>query len=108
MTDPEGDTAGTLRAAGIDTIAPLDSKEQITQGLLNLLVQISQGCAPMAKYREIERSSRKSQTKELANSLDAVNGSSNLSQLRTKGPEGDLDRDSRENTGGYPTKQKHL
>src|SRR5262249_41663730 len=72
LTDPGGDTAGVLKAADIDTITPLDSKEQIAQGLLNFLSKVRSGCAPIVRDKEIEHHSRKYRTYELAKLLDSV------------------------------------
>jgi len=69
LTDPKGDTADVLKAARIDTIAPLDSKEQIAQRLLHFLTLIREGRAPIANDEEIKRHSRESRTQELAKLL---------------------------------------
>jgi glycosyltransferase involved in cell wall biosynthesis len=72
LTDPKGNTAGVLKAAGIDTIVPLDSKEQIAQGLLHFLDLVREDQAPMASNEEIKRHSRKSRTKELIQLLESL------------------------------------
>jgi hypothetical protein len=72
LTGPQGDTAGVLRTAGIDTIVPLDAPEQIARGLLNFLTQVRASCAPIASDQEIARHSRESRTQELVKLLDAL------------------------------------
>src|SRR5262249_4242815 len=72
LTDPRGDTCEVLKAAGIDTIVPLDSKEQIAQGLVNFLSQVRAGRAPIASEKEVECYSRKFRTRELGQLLDAL------------------------------------
>jgi hypothetical protein len=71
LTDPIGDTAGVLKAQGIDTIVPLGSKEEIADGLLNFLVRVREGRAPTASTEQVRNYSRKSRTKELARLLDS-------------------------------------
>src|SRR5262249_52509224 len=72
LTDPRGDTCEVLQAAGIDTIVPWDSKEQIAQGLLHFLSQVRAGWAPIASAKEVERHSRKARTQELGQLLDVL------------------------------------
>jgi glycosyltransferase involved in cell wall biosynthesis len=72
LTDPEGDTAGVLKAAEIGTIVPLDSKEQIATRFLDFLTQVREGCAPIGKDKAIACHSRKSRTEELVKVLDAL------------------------------------
>jgi glycosyltransferase involved in cell wall biosynthesis len=72
LTDPAGDTAGVLKAAGIDTIAPLDSKEQIAHGLLHFLKQVHERRAPVASDQEVKSHSREFRAQELARLLDSL------------------------------------
>lgn len=72
LTDPAGNTAATLRNAGIDTIAPLDSKNDIMRALLRFLVLAKENEAPVATMEKVLASSRRSRTGELANLLDKV------------------------------------
>ena len=72
MTDPEGDTAGVLRSAGIDTIVPLDSKERIRTGLVDFLRRIRDRAAPVATESMIVSCSRRRRTVELVDLLDSV------------------------------------
>lgn len=72
MTDPNGDTAMALKEEGIDTIVPLDSREDVARGLLAFVTRIRAGRAPIASDKAIERHSRRCRTKELAEVLDSV------------------------------------
>jgi hypothetical protein len=72
MTDPIGDTAEVLKTAGINTIVPWDSKEQIARGLLHFLAELREGRAPIAKDSEIDRHSRAARTRELAELVDSI------------------------------------
>ena len=74
LTDPRGDTAGVLRGAGIDTIAPLDQQDAIARALAAFLDAVRQDRAPIAARPQVEAASRRSRTSELANILDAIPG----------------------------------
>jgi len=72
LTDPAGDTAATLQTAGIDTIAPLDSKDAIMDALSRFLALALAGEAPLASPDKISSNSRRARTGVLAALLDAV------------------------------------
>jgi hypothetical protein len=72
LTDPEGNTAAALRDAGIDTIARLDSVNDIMKELLRFLALARRDEAPIAPMEKVLASSRKSRTRDLANLLDRV------------------------------------
>lgn len=72
LTDPVGDTAATLRHAGIDTIAMLDSEADIIRALTRFLRLARQGGAPLATPAVIARHSRAARTRELAALLDDI------------------------------------
>jgi len=72
LTDPAGDTATTLINMGINTIAPLDSKDGIMHELLHFLTLIKEKKAPIAPMEKILECSRRSKSKELTNLLDQV------------------------------------
>src|SRR5204863_7150606 len=55
LTDAAGDTAAVVRAAGIDTMAPLDSAEAIERLLVDFIERIRAGRAPIAADAEIAR-----------------------------------------------------
>lgn len=70
LADLSGDTAATLRNAGIHTLAPLDSKEKIMQAFMQFLAMAQSGDAPIASMDKVISNSRKSRTKELASLFD--------------------------------------
>ncbi len=72
LTDPAGDTAATLRNAGVDTIAPLDSKDAIMQELSRFLDLARNNGAPIASAETVRANSRRARTGVLAALLDEV------------------------------------
>jgi glycosyltransferase involved in cell wall biosynthesis len=72
LTDPGGDTATALGAAGIDTIAPLDSEPDIARVILRFVALLRNGNAPMATEPQIAAASRERRTLELAGLLEEV------------------------------------
>ena len=69
LTDPIGDTAAKLNSIGIDTIAPLDSKDAIINELRRFLALLRENRAPIAATEEIIRNSRKARTGDLVDLL---------------------------------------
>jgi glycosyltransferase involved in cell wall biosynthesis len=74
LTDPAGDTAAALRAAGIDAIAPLDSSIDISRALNQFLEQLRSGRAPVPTETAIRQASRRHRACELAGLLDQAAG----------------------------------
>jgi len=74
LTDPVGDTAAALINMGINTIAPLDSKDGIMHELLHFLALVKENKAPIASMEKVMENSRRSKSKELANLFDRVTG----------------------------------
>ncbi|MCE3261602.1 MAG: glycosyltransferase [Pseudoduganella sp.] len=72
LTDASGDTAATLRAAGVDTIAPLDDCAGIKRGLLHFLHLARAGQAPLPTPAAVAAASRQARTVELARMLDSL------------------------------------
>jgi glycosyltransferase involved in cell wall biosynthesis len=72
LTDPAGDTAAALRAAGIDTIARLDHPGAIADALRRFLYLSRQGQAPLASDATVARHARCARTRELAALFDAI------------------------------------
>ena len=72
LTDPLGDTAATLRKAGIDTIAPLDAKQAIMTALTRFLTLAQSGNAPLGSRSTIAANSRHARARALAALLDEV------------------------------------
>ena len=84
FTDCNGDTAKLLRSEGIDTIVPIDSREDIARGLRTFLRSIRQGAASQATQEGVERHSRRLRSRELASLLDQVTGAG-LERVRETG-----------------------
>lgn len=74
LTDPVGDTAGVLRSAGLDTIARLDSAEDIARTLEAFVDAVRTGAAPLAHAEAVQRASRRGRSQVLAELLDAACG----------------------------------
>ncbi|HYE40637.1 MAG TPA: glycosyltransferase [Ramlibacter sp.] len=72
LTDPAGDTAATLRRAGIDTIAPLDDAAAIASALESFIARTTAGEAPLASPDAVASHSRRARSRELARLLTAV------------------------------------
>jgi len=72
MTDRAGDTAALLRSEGVQSIAALDSKDEIAMGLMSFLDSVRNG-ANQARFPE--KHSRQARTRELAALLDSICGS---------------------------------
>jgi glycosyltransferase involved in cell wall biosynthesis len=70
LTDPAGDTARTLRAAGAGLIARLDSQEEIETALASFIMRVRDGSARALVPADVTRYSRESQTGQLAELLD--------------------------------------
>lgn len=73
LTDPVGDTAMALKNMGINTIAPLDSKDAIMHELLHFLTLIRKNTAPIASMEKVLENSRRAKSKELASIFSSVN-----------------------------------
>jgi hypothetical protein len=71
LTDPQGDTAAVLRSAGVDSIAPLDSKESIRRSFVTFLEQLRAKRAPLPTETAVAACSRRARTAQLAAVLDA-------------------------------------
>lgn len=72
LTDINGDTAKKLLSLGINTIAQLDSKEDIAQKLLEFIRSAKKISTQTASMDKIMNNSRRAKTEELANLLDTV------------------------------------
>ncbi|PWF47662.1 glycosyltransferase [Massilia glaciei] len=72
LTDAAGDTAGKLRACGIDTIAALDSANAIAPALLLFMRLAGGGAAPVASAAIVAAQSRAARTAELAQLFDRI------------------------------------
>jgi hypothetical protein len=72
LTDLSGDTSRTLINLGIDTIALLDSKNDIMQKLLHFLALVKENNAPIASIEKVMKNSRKFKSKQLAAVFNGV------------------------------------
>jgi hypothetical protein len=72
LTDPKGDTATVMRAAGIDSIVRLDSSDEIQVGLLKFIDQIRDGKVRIPTYETIVKYSRKQGAKDLGAVFDLL------------------------------------
>lgn len=70
LTDAAGDTARTLRTAGIGTIAPLDQADAIRETFEQFLVTLRAGRAPRPNTSVVASYSRAAQSAELSALLD--------------------------------------
>jgi hypothetical protein len=71
LTDPVGDTAATLRAAGVSHFAPLDSAEAIAAQLMAFVTALRQATAAQPSLEIVRHASRRERTAELARLLEA-------------------------------------
>ncbi|MBD8531342.1 glycosyltransferase [Massilia sp. CFBP 13647] len=72
LTDAAGDTAATLRSAGIDTIGPLDEPQRIAAVLLDFLARVPAGSVVLPADDVVLGASRKARAVQLAALLDDV------------------------------------
>lgn len=70
LTDPQGNTATTLRQAGATDIVRLDSVPEIAKVLPHFLETIRQGRATLPHRQAVENASREGRTAQLAKLLD--------------------------------------
>ena len=72
LTDATGDTATTLRQAGIDTIGPLDERDGIMASLMDFVTRIQNGSAPLPSDEVVRANSREARAARLAGLLDGL------------------------------------
>ena len=72
LADPEGDTGQVLAAAGIDTIAPLDSAEAIATALKRFIERFRNGNIQLPHEATITSASRRGRTLEFSRMLDTM------------------------------------
>ncbi|OIR07153.1 hypothetical protein GALL_107420 [mine drainage metagenome] len=70
LTDPEGDTAGALRQAGLDAIARLESADEIEALLPAFLASVRKRTAPLPHAAEVARASRRGRTASLVQLIE--------------------------------------
>jgi len=71
LTDAAGDTAATLRAAGVEHLAPLDSAEAIATQLMAFVTALRQAKAAPPSPAVVRQASRRERTAELVRLLEA-------------------------------------
>jgi glycosyltransferase involved in cell wall biosynthesis len=72
LTDPAGDTASVLQAAGVDTIANLSEAAAIAELFRRVLPALQVDAAPVASPDSVRAASRRERAHDLANLLDAA------------------------------------
>lgn len=72
LTDPEGDTAKVLLAAGLTGIAPLDDKDAIASKLLEFIGNIQNHKNAIADDKHIAEHSRQARSRLLADLLNTI------------------------------------
>lgn len=75
LSDPAGDTAGVVRQAGLDAIAPLDSLDAIEHTLMRFVDQVRNGTAGQASVDFVRQASRRGRTAALARMLSDAGAS---------------------------------
>jgi glycosyltransferase involved in cell wall biosynthesis len=70
LTDPSGDTAATMRAAGVETIARLDNAREIAGLLKRMVAALADGRASAPQAEVVARCSRQMRAAELAGLLE--------------------------------------
>lgn len=78
LTDPAGDSAATLRAAGVGTIARLDRADDIARVVLHFIDLCRAGTAAVASAEVLTRHARSARTRELATLFDHIRDQSRL------------------------------
>lgn len=72
LTDPAGDTAGALRAVGVEAIVELESSQKIMDYLPGFLQALRSGDAPRALPQAVRAASRRERSVQLAALFDKV------------------------------------
>lgn len=70
LTDPDGDTAGVLRRAGLNDVARLDSADEIAQVLPALVRAWREGKAVLPQTPAVQQASRRGRSQALAALLE--------------------------------------
>lgn len=69
LTDPEGDTAGVLRGAGLNDIARLDSADEIARVLMAFMRAVTSGATKLPDTVTVLRASRRGRAESLVRLL---------------------------------------
>jgi len=70
LTDPVGDTATTLRAAGLNDVVRLDSADDIAYALPRFVRDLRAGNAALPKPLAVQQASRHERSKSLVQLLE--------------------------------------
>jgi hypothetical protein len=70
LTDPSGDTAGAIRAAGVGSVARLDSADDIAVAFKDFIEAIREGRAALPEDSAVARLERREQARDLAALLE--------------------------------------
>jgi len=82
LTDPDGDTAGVLRGAGLNDIARLDSADEIVRVLPALVHDWRQGNAALPSVQAVQQASRRGRSQALASLLAQATAASGAAASR--------------------------
>jgi hypothetical protein len=72
LSDLRGDTAGMLRSAGVNSIVPLDSADEIAASLVEFIAAVRTGHADLPHPEAVRRASRTVRAESLATLLDRI------------------------------------
>ena len=75
LTDPEGDTAGVLKAAGLLDIARLDSADEIAQLLVDVLTSWRKGIKRLPDVNSVQQASRLGRSRDFVKLLEIISPS---------------------------------
>lgn len=79
LTDPEGDTAGVLRGAGLNDIARLDSADEIALLLPALVRKLREGRAVLPQILAVQQASRRGRSQALVALLNQMTAAQSVS-----------------------------
>lgn len=72
LTDPRGDTASVMQAAGLDSVAPLDSASAIAEYLNRFVADLRTGTARLPGAQSVAHASRRERARGLADLFDRM------------------------------------
>lgn len=86
LTDAHGDTAGALRAAGVERIAPLDDPAAIAAALSAFIADLAAGTAALPTAQNVASHARQARAAQLAALLDALAAGRTQTVASSKAP----------------------